>query len=697
MFIAVTNLITSSFDACLLDAKLGFIRFPVVVALEKKDAPALHSFLIDLLLPAFTLVSDDPLLSPTFSWSSAFFSLGQELGHLVLDCRQGWDVEKLCAFAGAVKGGHLLIMIIDADFKTSSAFHQRLYRFLKKPPVLWFSAAELIKSKNIDKKRHSQPLTLALPLLPTEDQTNAIAGISRVLFGHRKRPALLLANRGRGKSSAMGLAIAEIIKVHKKHLIVTSISVANTQALFHHAKVSGLIQKQDKYAIHYTNGSLLEFIPPDVLLANKPECDLLLIDEAAAIPLPLLASFLAIYARIIFSSTEHGYEGTGRGFSQLFKALLNEKAKGWREYRLFTPIRYAKDDPLENWLFDTFLFNAEPDITPLLSVQIEKEITYQAITKEQLLADEDLLKQVFALLVSSHYQTSPNELMYLLNDETQLLLGAFYDSKLVGLALAKKEGGFSSSLAKEVIAGKRRLKGHLLAQSLSAHTGDITPLTSRVLRLSRVAVFEPYRRQSIGQGLLREVEKKARELGFDLIGCSFGVTPPLLSFWLKNAYQPVRLGVNRDAASGTYSLQLLKPLTQTHFALADFSQLFYANFLAQIPEQFKTLNPVIIADLLFGTLLPIPMSLFQRQQIKQYGQGALGYDLIVGSLQAWVCHCLCHSVSSVHKHPFTPLVIEKVLQRYLWSDIGQRYQLTGRKQIEKVLRQWVVDSIKALE
>ncbi len=685
----------SSFDTCLLNAALGFTRFPVVITLDKKDAPALHSFLSDSLLPAVTFVSDDLGLSPTFSWSSAFFSLGQELGHLVLDCRQEWNIEKLCALAGAVKGGHLLIMIIDAGFQALSPFHQRLYRFLKKPPVLWFSALELLQVK--DAKKATFFHSYSLPSLPTCDQKNAIAGISRVLFGHRKRPALLLANRGRGKSSAMGLAIAEIVKTHKKHLIVTSPSVANTHALFHHAKVTDLIQKQDKYAIHYTNGSLLEFIPPDVLLANQPECDLLLVDEAAAIPLPLLASFLSFYPRVVFASTEHGYEGTGRGFSQLFKALLNKKAKGWREYRLFTPIRYAKEDPLENWLFDTFLFNAEAVIPPPLLDPLEKKINYHAITKAQLLENEHLLKQVFALLVSSHYQTSPNELMHLLNDEDQLLWGAFYDSILVGLALAKKEGGFSPSLAEEVVAGKRRLKGHLLAQSLAAHTGEGKLLTSRVLRLSRVAVFEPYRRQSIGRHLLKGIEQTAHELGFDLVGCSFGVTPSLLSFWLNNGYQPVRLGVNRDAASGTYSLQLVKPLTQIQFALAELSQLFYANFLAQLPEQFKTLNAVIIADLLSNAPLAISMSLSQRLQIKQYSQGALGYDLIVGSLQAWVCYCLCHSTFWANKHPATSLVIEKVLQRHLWSDVGQKHQLKGRKQIEIVLRKWVADSLAALD
>ena len=63
----------------------------------------------------------------------------------------------------------------------------------------------------------------------------------------------------------------------------------------------------------------ISFIAPDELLRNPQELDLLFIDEAAAIPAPMLLKLLHQYRKIVFASTEQGYEGSGKGFSLQFK------------------------------------------------------------------------------------------------------------------------------------------------------------------------------------------------------------------------------------------------------------------------------------------------------------------------------------------------------------------------------------------
>lgn len=55
-------------------------------------------------------------------------------------------------------------------------------------------------------------------------------------------------------------------------------------------------------------------------------CDLLVVDEAAAIPIHILRPMIfSCHCPVIISSTTHGYEGTGRSLSI---KLIDEIRKG---------------------------------------------------------------------------------------------------------------------------------------------------------------------------------------------------------------------------------------------------------------------------------------------------------------------------------------------------------------------------------
>ncbi len=79
-----------------------------------------------------------------------------------------------------------------------------------------------------------------------------------------------------------------------------------------------------------------------MILADKPAADLLLVDEAAAIPLYLLNALFSHYHRLVFSSTLHGYEGAGRGFALKFNTVLADKKLLAKQLTLVEPIRWAK-------------------------------------------------------------------------------------------------------------------------------------------------------------------------------------------------------------------------------------------------------------------------------------------------------------------------------------------------------------------
>lgn len=89
--------------------------------------------------------------------------------------------------------------------------------------------------------------------------------------------------------------------------------------------------------------------------------DLIVIDEAAAIPLPLIKSFLT-FPLVFLSSTVNGYEGTGRSLSlKLIQEIKEQNKKSGHELAssrslkevvMTDPIRYALNDPVEQWLYE---------------------------------------------------------------------------------------------------------------------------------------------------------------------------------------------------------------------------------------------------------------------------------------------------------------------------------------------------------
>ncbi len=101
-------------------------------------------------------------------------------------------------------------------------------------------------------------------------------------------------------------------------------------------------------------------LPHDAGKVSNP--DLVVIDEAAAIPLPLVKGFIGSH-KLLISSTINGYEGTGRSlsiklFGQLKEAARKAGGAPYVEVAMQDPIRYAMGDPVEGWLNSLLLLEA---------------------------------------------------------------------------------------------------------------------------------------------------------------------------------------------------------------------------------------------------------------------------------------------------------------------------------------------------
>ncbi|MCG6282997.1 tRNA(Met) cytidine acetyltransferase, partial [Vibrio diabolicus] len=140
----------------------------------------------------------------------------------------------------------------------------------------------------------SPKVDVAAPEDAFAQQAEAIAQVVRVVEGHRKRPLVLTADRGRGKSSALGIAAAQLMQSRSLNIIVTAPTLANVAPLFQHAARCLPLAQASKGALHY-QASQLRFMAPDEIILHQPECDVLLVDEAAALPLPMLMTFVERY------------------------------------------------------------------------------------------------------------------------------------------------------------------------------------------------------------------------------------------------------------------------------------------------------------------------------------------------------------------------------------------------------------------
>ncbi|EEX64874.1 tRNA(Met) cytidine acetyltransferase TmcA [Vibrio metoecus] len=591
--------------------------------------------------------------------------LGKECQWLICDLNQGWDANSFNAALGTLVGGGLLLVVGEPCSLNWAARN-------------WLESAlgELIQIA--PQSICALPNCAEISSVPTyEQQAQAIEGIIKVATGHRKRPFVLTADRGRGKTSALGMAAAQLMPSRTMKIFVTAPALASVEPLFLHAqrKLSHASVKRG----HIQSGeSSLNFMAPDELLRSQPECDLLLVDEAAALPLPLLKRLVEKYHRIVFSSTIHGYEGCGRGFSLKFQQWLREQRPQMRALHLDQPIRWAAGDALEQWQNRVFLLQSELTELP---PSAHNALSFSPLTQEMAVHQPERLAQVFSLLVNAHYQTSPNDLFSLLNDDAMTLFGAYQGDVCVGCVWAVREGELDDALIDAIQRGTRRPKGHLAPVTLANQLGITEAARQSCWRILRIAVHPACQREGIGSQLLQQFIEHYEA---DYYATSFGVSEDLLPFWLMNGFIPVKFGSHRDQASGCYSILMLLGSRGLSW-LEQAQQQFTTHWIFELSDSLQALEPEIIQQLL-PLCAPTDKTRQWVELIERYAQGGSNYESVAVWLFAWLME-----ISSLNL-TISPLLISKVLQRKSWGECAEQFQLTGKRQVEQALR----DDLSAL-
>ncbi|HCR5579683.1 TPA: tRNA cytosine(34) acetyltransferase TmcA [Shigella flexneri] len=502
----------------------------------------------DALLGDWLWISPQPDAENHCSPSALQTLLGREFRHAVFDARHGFDAAAFAALSGTLKAGSWLVLLLpvweewenqpDADSLRWSDcpdpiatphFVQHLKRVLTadNDAILW---------------RQNQPFSLAhftprtdwhpATVAPQPEQQQLLQQLLTMPPG----VAAVTAARGRGKSALAGQLISRIAG----SAIVTAPAKAATDVLAQFA------------------GEKFRFIAPDALLASDEQADWLVVDEAAAIPAPLLHQLVSRFPRTLLTTTVQGYEGTGRGFLLKFCARFPHLHR----FELQQPIRWAQGCPLEKMVSEALVFDDENFThTP------QGNIVISAFEQTLWRSEPETPLKVYQLLSGAHYRTSPLDLRRMMDAPGQYFLQAAGENEIAGALWLVDEGGLSQQLSQAVWAGFRRPRGNLVAQSLAAHGSNPLAATLRGRRVSRIAVHPARQREGVGQQLIASALQYTQDL--DYLSVSFGYTGELWRFWQRCGFVLVRMGNHREASSGCYTAMALLPMSDAGKQLAE--------------------------------------------------------------------------------------------------------------------------------
>jgi tRNA(Met) cytidine acetyltransferase len=653
--------------------------------------------------------------------------LGRTRTAVVLDAHEELRPNALGRAVGAVDGGGLLVLLtppLDAWPDRRDAFDETLAvrpftvedvtGTFRRRLVETLRAHRGIALVDVDSDRVEQPgltnptprLVGGPPELPddaafrpqtyaacrTDDQVDAVHAFERL--EQSGQAVVVEADRGRGKSSAAGLAAANLA-LEENDVLVTAPTYRSAGEVF--AQAAALFEtlgvdvvrdgdKETRVLTLADGGGRIRFERPADAVSLPGDPDVVVVDEAAALPVRRLEALLAAPA-VAFTTTVHGYEGAGRGFSVRFRDRLAESDHEVTDVTMTTPIRYAEADPIEVWAFRALLLDARPPVDPLVEGATPATVTYRRLSTADLLADEHLLREVFGLLVLAHYRTEPADLARMLDAPNLTVRALTHDGHVVSVALLAREGGLAAE-TRETMYGGGRIRGNMVPDVLTTQLRDEVagvPVGQRVLR---IATHDAVRERGLGSKLLADVRTEFAD-GMDWLGVGYGATPRLVRFWRDNGYHTVHLSTTRNDTSGEYSAIMLQPTSETGEELATRHAEWFCDRIASVlSDALDDCEPDVVREALAAveTTPDVSLSELEWRLVAGVPGGASILDTDPAPFRTLA---LRHLVDPADADALTAdqerLLVRKVLQADDWSTVADELSFVSRRECMRAL------------
>jgi len=649
--------------------------------------------------------------------------LGRTREAVVLDCHERFVPNALGRAVGAVDGGGLLVLLTPAldDWPAvrdrfdeslavppygvddvSGRFRERLVDTLRSHPGIAIVSlapggpeGDAVERDALTAARARAADPGAGPSVPpgaafpaaayeaclTTDQARAVRAFESLATPGNA--VVVEADRGRGKSSAAGLA-AGALALAGADVLVTAPAARNAAEVFARAEelIGGRGAGDDAASggggnrrVDAPGGGRVRFLPPVEAAELPGDPDVVVVDEAAALPVRLLERFLDESRSVAFCTTVHGYEGAGRGFAIRFRERLLDGPLAVRDVRLDEPIRYARDDPVEAWASRALLLDARPAVDEAVAGSAVGDATYRALGADELLADEALLGEAFGLLVAAHYRTEPNDLARLLDAPNLSTRALVAEGRVVAVAMLAREGGLDAETRRAMYEGER-VRGNMVPDVLTSQLRDEAAADPQGIRTVRIATHHAVRDAGFGSRLLEAVHAEFGD-AVDYFSVGYGATPRLLRFWRRAGYRTVHLSTSRNDASGEHSAIMLRPTNEAGRDLLDRHAVAFRDRERDgLSDAHRDVDPDVVAGALRACPAPVPVDLTDTEWRSVVGAsfGPGMYDSAPGAFRDLAMAALVGGGDAGSDPALDArerrLLVRKVLQGRPWESVA---------------------------
>ena len=532
-------------------------------------------------------------------------------------------------------------------------------------------------------------------LCATQDQVRVLQ-----LFEHffdrtkEKKAVVITADRGRGKTAVLGIVTPHLVsrmqRILKRavRIMVVAPTPQAVQTYFRFLKKAMIRQGMKDFKLKERNGMItvlnskyarIEYVVPRRAILESNYADIVIVDEAAGIDVPVLWEMVRNVRYVIFSTTIHGYEGAGRGFSIRFlKKLEQDESTEIEKIHLEEPVRYGKGDPIERWLYDVLLLDAQPAELSEEDLKAIKRgnLEFEMIDKDDLLRDDELLREFFGIYVLAHYRNRPSDVVILLDMPNHLAFRVKVDGKTVCSLHVAVEGGIDERTVEEMAEGYKP-KGQIIPDLILKHHWDYEFPKLLGVRIVRIATHPSVMNMGIGSFALKRLIDWSCGNYFDWIGSGFGVSPELLRFWLKNGFLPVHITPQRNEVSGEHTVVVLKALKMhVEEVVESLNSNFVKRLLEWLGDELSDLDVETAIQLLHSLSrdfsYPLPeIDYVNKKRIKKYFQGVSLYEYASDALRPLVRYMYSRTDRAELDEKEEKVLIVKTLQLRDWKYAGE--------------------------